>query len=77
MKLNMFFFIKDNQLLKRSNKIQDKVSNSIKKLFDNEPVCNATYIKTKIGSYEGKSNINIHDNGISKSGFHYIFLSYK
>ena len=35
--LHMSFLIDDNKLLEKYNKIWDKVSNSIKNIFDNEP----------------------------------------
>ena len=47
---------------------QWKVSNNIKKEFDSEPVCNEKYIKTKIKSYNGKINKNLHYNYIPKEG---------
>ena len=41
MKLNIcLFLIKDDNLLKKYKKFSDKVSNSIKKGFDIEPVIN-------------------------------------
>ena len=42
--------IKDDELLGKYNKIWDKVHNSIKKGFDNEPVYNEKYLKAKIKS---------------------------
>ena len=48
------FFIKDDELREKYNKIWDKVSCSIKKGFDVEPVCNEKYLKTETKSYEGK-----------------------
>ena len=44
----MSFLIKDDELLEKYNKIWKKVSNSIKKGFDSEPVYNEKYLKTKI-----------------------------
>ena len=43
----MSIFIKNDELLEKYNEIWDKVSNSIEKRFDSEPVCNEKYIKTK------------------------------
>ena len=37
--------IKDNNLLEKFNEIWDKVNNSIKKGFENEPACNEKYPK--------------------------------
>ena len=52
----MCFSIKDDELLEKYKKIQDKVTKSMEKGFDNEPVEKEKYIKTKIKSYEGKIN---------------------
>ena len=57
----MSFLIKDGEFL-------EKVSNNIKKEFDSEPVCNEKYIKTKIKSYNGKINKNLHYNYIPREG---------
>ena len=52
MKLNMSFSIQNNELLEKYNEIWDKVSNTIKKGFDSEPVYNEKYLRTKVKSYE-------------------------
>ena len=66
MKLNMSFLIKNDVLEERYNEIWDKVSNSMKKGFDSEPVYNEKYIKTKINSYEGKTNTSFHGDKVPK-----------
>ena len=62
----MSLLIKDDELLKKHDKTWGKVSNSIRKEFDGEPVYNQKYLKTKIKSYEDKINTYFHDNGIPK-----------
>ena len=52
-----------------------KVSKSIKKAFDTEPVYNKKYLKARIKSYNAKINTNFHNNKISKEGFQCICLS--
>ena len=52
-----------------------KFSNIIKNEFDSKPVHNEKNIKTKIKSYNGKINTNVHNNKIPKEGSHYICLS--
>ena len=44
----MYFLIEDDDLLEKYNAIWDKVSADIKKEFDDEPVYNKEYLKTKI-----------------------------
>ena len=48
------FLIKDDELLKKYNEIWGKVSQSIKKKFDSEPVYDEKYLKAKTKSYKGK-----------------------
>ena len=50
---------KKDRLLRKCNKIWDKVSNNVKKGFDIEPVYNEIYLKTKIKSYKGKNYTKI------------------
>ena len=50
----MFFFVRNDELLVKYNEIWDKVSNTLKKAFDNEPVYNEKYIRTKINLMKEK-----------------------
>ena len=45
------FLIKDDKLVEKYNKIWDKVSSSIKKELDSEPVESVKYLGTKIKSF--------------------------
>ena len=47
----MNFLIKNDDLLKKYNDIWNKVSNSIKKEVDCEPIYNKMFLETKIKSY--------------------------
>ena len=53
-------------MLEKYNEIWDKVSNTIKKGFDSEPVYNKKYVRTKIKCYEWKVDTNIHGRTIPK-----------
>ena len=76
MKLNIYLFlIKDDQLLEKYSEIWEKVKNSLKKEFDNEPEYSENYLKAKIKSFNGKINTNFHDNKILKEGSQFICLS--
>ena len=59
-------FIKDEKLLEKDNEIWKKISNIIKKEFDSKLVYNEKYLKTKIKSYNGKTNTNFHNDKIPK-----------
>ena len=56
----MPFKVSDNKLLKKYNKIWEKISNLMNIEFDSEPVYggNDRYIKTKIKLYGDKTNTN-------------------
>ena len=44
----MSFLIKDDELLEKYNEIWEKVKDSLKGEFDNEPVFNKKYLNAKI-----------------------------
>ena len=55
-----FFKVNDNKLLKKYNKIWEKISDLMNIEFDSEPVYGDgdKYIKTKIKMYVGRVNTN-------------------
>ena len=57
---------KDDELLKKYNKVWKKVINTINKEFNSKPVYNEKYLKGKIKSYNGKINTNFHNSKIPK-----------
>ena len=59
----MSFKVSDNKLLKKYNKIWERVSNLLDIKFDSEPLYddNDKYIKTKVKLYGGKINTNFQD----------------
>ena len=71
----MTFLIKNNGLLEKYNEMWDKVSNTIKKGLDSEPVYNEKYLKTGIPFYEGKINTNFHGNKVPEESSQCICLS--
>ena len=73
----MSFKVSDNKLLKKNNKIWERVSNLLSIKFDSEPVYgdNDKYIKTKIKLYGDKININFQGKKIPKENVSYKCLS--
>ena len=67
--------VKDDKSLEKYNEIWEKFENIPKKEFDSKIVYNKKYLKAKIKSYNGKININFHDNKILKEGSRCICLS--
>ena len=64
----MSFLIKNYKLIENYNEIWEKVKNNLKKEFDNEPVHNEKYLKSKIKYYNGKIIPKFRNNRIPKKG---------
>ena len=64
--------IKVQELFEAYNKMYDRFSDLMKKVFSNEPVDNKKRLKTKINSYDRKRHTNVHDNGMPKDYSHYV-----
>ena len=73
----MSFQVSDNKLLKKYNKIWEKVSNLMNIEFDSEPVYddNDKYIQTKIKMYEDRVNTNFQYKKVPKENASYKCLS--
>ena len=73
----MPFKVDDNKLLKKYNKIWQKISNLLNIEFDSEPVYgdNDKYIKTKIMMYEDRVNTNFQGKKLPKENASYKCLS--
>ena len=64
--------IKVQELFEAYNKMDDRFSDLMKKVFSNEPVDNKKRLKTKTNSYDRKRHTNVHDNGMPKDYSHYV-----
>ena len=62
----MSFNASDNKLLKKYNKIWEKVSSLMKTEFDSEPGYGDKYVNTKIKSYEDRIDTDFYGKGIPK-----------
>ena len=62
---SMYFSIEDGDLLNEYNNIWNKVSNSIKKELDSEPIYNKILQKTK-RKFDGDDAKDFYDNEIPK-----------
>ena len=73
----MSFKVNDNKLLKKYNKIWEKIRNLLSIKFDSEPVYgdNDKYIKTKIKMYGDRVNINFQGKKLPKENASFYFLS--
>ena len=73
----MSFKVSDNNLLKKYNKIWEKISNLMNIEFDRDPVYgdNDNYIKTKIKMYEDIVKTNFQGKKVPKENASYKCLS--
>ena len=73
----MSFKVYDNKLLKKYNKIWEKISNIMNIEFDSEPVYsdNDKYITTKIKMYENRVKTNFQGKKVPKENASYKCLS--
>ena len=71
----MSFLIKVDKLFEKYNEVFEKVKDTLKKEFDNEPAYDKKYLKGKTKSYNVKINTNFYNNKISKEDSQYICLS--
>ena len=71
----MSFLIKNGQLSEKYSEILDKVSDTIKKGFDNESVCYKEHLGTKRKSSIGKISTHFHRDKIPKKPSQCLFLS--
>ena len=73
----MSFKVGDNKLLKKYNKIWEKISNLMNIEFDTEPAYgdNDKYIKTKTKMYEDRVNTNFQGKKVHQENASYKCLS--
>ena len=73
----MPFKASDNKLLKKYNRIWERVSSLTKIKFDSEPVYgdNDNYIRTKINIYENKVNTDFQGKKVPRENASYKCLS--
>ena len=73
----MSFKVSDNKLLKKYDKIWEKISNLMKIEFDSEPVYGDgdKYIKTKITVFEDRMNTYFQGKKVPKENASYKCLS--
>ena len=61
---NISFFIKDDEVLDKCNKIWDVVKNKLGIKFHGKSVYDETYIKAKVGDFDGKIKTNSLSNEV-------------
>ena len=70
----MYFFIQNDDLLKKYNTTWNKVSANIGKEFNSKSVCNKEFWRTKIMSH-GNEVTDFYDKKVPKEGSNYTCLA--
>ena len=72
---NMSFFIKDDEVWDKYNKIWDVIKNKLHIKFHSEPVYEYKYLKAKVREIDGIIKTNFLGNDTSKENMHYTCIS--
>ena len=71
----MSFFIKDDEVWDKYNKMLDVIKNKLKIKFHSEPVYEYKYLKAKLREFNGVIKTEILNNGMSKENMHYSCIA--
>ena len=72
---NMFFMVKDDNVLDKYNKIWDNIKEKLNIKFHSMPVFDESYIKVKVREFDNKNKINFLGNGVPKENMHYTCIA--
>ena len=71
----MYFFIKDDEVWDKYNKISDVFKYKLNIKSHSEPVYEYKYLKTKVREYNGEIKTNFLNNGMPKENIHYSCIA--
>ena len=72
---NMSFFIKDDEVWDKYNKIWDVIKDKLNIKFHSEPVSEYKYLKTKVREYNDEIKTNFLNNGTPKENIYYSCIA--
>ena len=72
---NMSFFIKDDKVWDKYDKIWDVIKNKLNIKFHSEPVYEYKYLKAKVREFNGVIKTNFLNNGMPKENIHYSCIA--
>ena len=73
--MNMSFWIKNDEVLKKYEPIWDAIKNELDIKFHIKPVYEKIYLKTKVRDYNGAIKTKFLGNGIPKENVHYTCIA--
>ena len=71
---NMSFFIKDNEVWDKYDKIWDVIKDKLGIKFHGEPVYEYKYLKAKVGEFDGVIKTNFSGNDMPKENMHHTCI---
>ena len=71
----MSFFIKDNEVWDKYDKIWDVIKDKLGIKFHGEPVYEYKYLKAKVGEFDGVIKANFLNNGMPKENMCYSCIA--
>ena len=72
---NMSFFIKDDEVRDKYDKIWNVIKNKLNIKFHSEPVYEYKYLKAKVREFNGVIKTNFLNNGMPKENIHYSCIA--
>ena len=72
---NMSFFIKDDEVWEKSDKIWDAIKDKLGIKFHSEPVYEYKYLKAKVREFDGVIKTNFLGNDMPKENMHYTCIA--
>ena len=67
--------VKDDNVLDKYNKIWDKIKEKLNITFHSMPVYDKTYIKVKVGEFDGLVKTIFLGDGVPKENLHYTCIA--
>ena len=72
---NMSFFIKDDEVWEKYDKIWNVIKNKLGIKFHSEPVYEYKYLKAKVREFDGVIKTNFLGNDVPKENMHYTCIA--
>ena len=72
---NISFMVKDDNVLDKYNKIQNKIKENLNIKFHSMSVYDETYIKAKVREFDGKIKTNFLGDEVPKENMHYTCIA--
>ena len=72
---NMSFFVRDDNVLDKYNKIWNVIKNKLNIKFHSKPVYNQKYLKVEVREFDGMIKTNFLSDEVPKENIHYTCIA--